>query len=226
VNFVYTARDTVSYYGTPMPIVSRLIFQAVHWAARKGLRDADTPSPETKKYTARRTGIRGETYAYWYLRRHGYIFVARNFTPRASKGEIDMVGYDGNTLAFVEVRTRTVRDEMSALPELSVTPGKQHLLARTARIPWRSAASANVRAGLTSSPSTIPPASRLFYACIKTPLAPKCKIPQEKPRNAFSAEPDAVQLEPRGSRRAKFFAPCRGGLLCRSCEKTRLLAAG
>jgi len=44
-----------------------------------------------------------------------------------------MVGYDGKTLAFVEVRTRTVRDEMSALPELSVTPGKQHLLARTAQ---------------------------------------------------------------------------------------------
>jgi Holliday junction resolvase-like predicted endonuclease len=43
-----------------------------------------------------------------------------------------MVGYDGKTLAFVEVRTRTVREEMSALPELSVTPCKQHLLARTA----------------------------------------------------------------------------------------------
>jgi putative endonuclease len=40
---------------------------------------------------------------------------------------------DGKTLAFVEVRTRTVRDEMSALPELSVTPGKQRLLARTAQ---------------------------------------------------------------------------------------------
>jgi putative endonuclease len=116
-----------------MPIISRLIFRAVHWAARKGLREGATPSPETKKREARRTGIRGETYAYWYLRRHGYVFVARNFTPRASKGEIDMVGYDGETLAFVEVRTRTVRDEMSALPELSVTPGKQHVLARTAR---------------------------------------------------------------------------------------------
>ncbi len=125
--------EAALFYVASMPIVSRLIFQAVHWAARKGLRDADTPSPEAKKYTARRTGIRGETYAYWYLRRHGYVFVARNFTPRASKGEIDMVGYDGKTLAFVEVRTRTVRDEMSALPELSVTPGKQHLLVRTAQ---------------------------------------------------------------------------------------------
>jgi putative endonuclease len=116
-----------------MPIVSRLIFQAVHWAARKGLRESETHSLETKKHAARRTGIRGETYAYWYLRRHGYVFVARNFMPRASKGEIDMVGYDGETLAFVEVRTRTVRDEMSALPELSVTLGKQHLVARTAQ---------------------------------------------------------------------------------------------
>ena len=44
-----------------------------------------------------------------------------------------MVGYDGKTLAFIEVRTRTVREEMSALPELSVTPGKQHLVARTAQ---------------------------------------------------------------------------------------------
>jgi putative endonuclease len=116
-----------------MPIVSRLIFHAVHWAARKGLREAVAPSPEAKKQVARRTGIRGETYAYWYRRRHGCVFVARNFTPRASKGEINMVGYDGKTLAFVEVRTRTVREEMSALPELSVAPGKQHLLARTAQ---------------------------------------------------------------------------------------------
>jgi putative endonuclease len=120
-----------------MPLVARLIFQTIRWAARKGLRQAEAErearSPASKKIQSRQTGIRGETYAYWYLRRHGYVFVARNFTPRASKGEIDMVGYDGETLAFVEVRTRTVRDEMSALPELSVTPGKQHLLARTAR---------------------------------------------------------------------------------------------
>jgi putative endonuclease len=99
----------------------------------KRLARGDAPSREAKKLESRQTGIRGETYAYWYLRRHGYVFVARNFTPRTSKGEFDMVGYDGKTLAFVEVRTRTVREEMSALPELSVTPGKQHLLARTAQ---------------------------------------------------------------------------------------------
>lgn len=116
-----------------MPIVSNLIFQAVRWVARKGLREDGDPSSGARKLEAQQTGIRGETYAYWYLRRHGYVFIARNYTPRGAKGEIDLVGYDGPTLAFVEVRTRTVRDDLLALPELSVTRGKQHVLVRTAQ---------------------------------------------------------------------------------------------
>ena len=99
------------------------MFQAVRWASRRGLREEGDISRETK----------GETYAYWYLRRNGYVFVARNCTPRGIKGELDLVGYDGKTLAFVEVRTRTVRDDMSALPELSVTREKQHVVVRTAQ---------------------------------------------------------------------------------------------
>ena len=59
-----------------------------------------------KKHEALQIGVRGETYAYWYLRRLGYIFIARNYMPARVKGEIDLVGYDGDTLAFVEVRTR------------------------------------------------------------------------------------------------------------------------
>ena len=51
----------------------------------------------------------------------------------SAKGELDLVGYDGETLAFVEVRTRTVRDELTALPELSVTEEKQRVLVRTAK---------------------------------------------------------------------------------------------
>jgi putative endonuclease len=82
---------------------------------------------------ARRTGVRGETYAYWYLRSRGYVFVARNYKPRGVKGEIDLIGYDGKTLAFVEVRTRTVREELTALPELSVTMDKQRVVVRTAQ---------------------------------------------------------------------------------------------
>jgi putative endonuclease len=48
-------------------------------------------------------------------------------------GEIDLIGYDGKTLTFVEVRTRTTREDLPALPELSVTREKQHLLVRTAQ---------------------------------------------------------------------------------------------
>jgi putative endonuclease len=121
-----------------LPIFSSLIFGVVRWAARKGLRgerdDAfeERESPE-RKLVAGRTGVRGETYAYWYLRSSGYVFVARNYTPRGAKGEIDLIGYDGRTLAFVEVRTRTVRDTLTALPELSVTTDKQRVVVRTAR---------------------------------------------------------------------------------------------
>lgn len=115
-----------------MPIVSRCIFQAVRWAARKGLRE-DGGAAVARKSEARVAGVRGETYAYWYLRKLGYVFVARNYMPRGIKGELDLVGYDGKTLAFVEVRTRTVREAWSALPELSVTTDKQRLVIRTAK---------------------------------------------------------------------------------------------
>ncbi len=131
--FVYTARKARGIGASTMPIFSQLMFRAVHWAARRGLREEESFSSDAKKQVARRTGVRGETYAYWYLRRHGYIFVARNFTPRGMKGEIDLVGYDGKTLAFVEVRTRTIRDDLPALPELSVTREKQYLVVRTAQ---------------------------------------------------------------------------------------------
>lgn len=116
-----------------MPIFSRLMFQAVHWAARRGLREEGNLASEAKKLEARSTGVRGETYAYWYLRRHGYVFVAKNYTPRGIKGELDLVGYDGKTLAFVEVRTRTVKQDAAALPELSVTREKQRVVIRTAQ---------------------------------------------------------------------------------------------
>lgn len=123
-----------------MPIFSSLMFQAVRWAARRGLREEESFSnaarlgaQSAKKLEARSTGVRGETYAYWYLRRQGYVFVAKNYTPRGIKGELDLIGYDGKTLAFVEVRTRTVKEDATALPELSVTREKQRVVVRTAQ---------------------------------------------------------------------------------------------
>jgi len=116
-----------------MPIFSRLMFYAVRWAARRGLREEAKFSSEAKKLEARSTGVRGETYAYWYLRRQGYGFVAKNYMRRGINGELDLVGYDGKKLAFVEVRTRTVKEDAAALPELSVTRDKQRVVVRTAQ---------------------------------------------------------------------------------------------
>jgi putative endonuclease len=128
-----------------MPIFSGLIFTALRWSARRGLRDSgeavplsqNPASPRDEKFQrkekARRRGLLGETYGYWYLRKQGYVFIAKNYMPQGAKGELDLVGYDGETIAFVEIRTRTVREDISGLPELSVSYAKQSVLVRTAQ---------------------------------------------------------------------------------------------
>ena len=49
------------------------------------------------------------------------------------KGEIDLIGYDGEVLAFVEVKTRTSGDHSLGIPEEAVTPEKRRNLIRMAR---------------------------------------------------------------------------------------------
>ena len=117
-----------------VPLLARAIVGMVNWAARNGLADSFVPPTlSAVGHKARRTGVRGETYAYWYLRRSGYVMIARNFTLRGIKGEIDLVGYDGDTLAFVEVKTRTSQRDDVGSPEDAVTPDKQRHLSRMAR---------------------------------------------------------------------------------------------
>jgi putative endonuclease len=111
------------------------MFGLVNWAARKGLTESSAPEERTADAgrKARRTGVRGETYAYWFLRSRGYVMIARNFTYSGVKGEIDLVGYDGETLAFVEVKTRSAPRDKFGSAEDAVTPDKQRLLSRMAR---------------------------------------------------------------------------------------------
>ncbi len=56
-----------------------------------------------------RRGARGETLACRHLRRHGYKVLYRNFRGRTG-GEIDIVCRDGDTLVFVEVKSRASED--------------------------------------------------------------------------------------------------------------------
>jgi putative endonuclease len=57
--------------------------------------------------THQRTGRRGEEDAYFYLRRRGYTIIARNFRSSNHRGGLDLVGWDGDVLCFVEVKSRT-----------------------------------------------------------------------------------------------------------------------
>lgn len=50
-------------------------------------------------------GRRGEKLAAKFLRKHGYKILYRNFRGRTG-GEIDIVAREGDTLVFVEVKTR------------------------------------------------------------------------------------------------------------------------
>jgi putative endonuclease len=115
-----------------MGMLARIGYAWVKWKSRYGLRDVAPGAESDPKQESLRVGVRGETYAYWYLRRLGYVFIARNYEPARQKGELDLVGFDGDTLAFVEVRTRAVARGKVALPELSISKEKHEVLVRTA----------------------------------------------------------------------------------------------
>ena len=48
----------------------------------------------------------GEDLAHRYLQARGCIVVARNYRTLSGSGELDLVAWDGPTLAFVEVKAR------------------------------------------------------------------------------------------------------------------------
>src|SRR5438105_8426903 len=69
-----------------------------------------------------RRGARGEKLACRFLRSSGYKILFRNFKDRRG-GEIDVVCRDGDTLVFVEVKTRA--DEEFGRPIEAVDRQKQ-----------------------------------------------------------------------------------------------------
>jgi putative endonuclease len=76
-------------------------------------------------------GRQGEEDAYFHLRRQGYVIVARNYRSPRRRGEIDLIGWDGDVLCFIEVKTRTSHDVKPA--EAAVDHEKRRELAGMAR---------------------------------------------------------------------------------------------
>jgi putative endonuclease len=73
-------------------------------------------------------GDRGEQAAARYLRRKGYVIVARG--DRTRRGEIDLVAVDGRTVVFIEVKTR--RSHRAGHPAEAVGTRKQRRIIRAA----------------------------------------------------------------------------------------------
>jgi putative endonuclease len=64
------------------------------------------------------TGLRGERAALFELRRRGVVVVASRWTNAKVHGDVDLIGWDGRSLCFVEVKTRSVRDLSPAESEV------------------------------------------------------------------------------------------------------------
>ncbi|NLF68317.1 MAG: YraN family protein [Candidatus Anammoximicrobium sp.] len=73
-------------------------------------------------------GRRGEAAAARFLKKKGYVIVARS--DRMRLGELDLVAVDGRTVVFVEVKTR--RSHESGHPAEAVGDDKQRRLTRLA----------------------------------------------------------------------------------------------
>ena len=89
------------------PLVRRLVDGFSSSASSLLLRARERFSPGTAEHLER--GTAGETAACKYLRRSGYKILYRNFRGRTG-GELDIVCRDGDTLVFVEVKTRGSED--------------------------------------------------------------------------------------------------------------------
>lgn len=79
-----------------------------------------------------KTGRRGEEAAYFYLRKLGYTIVARNWRGAGRRGELDLIGWERETLCFIEVKTRAARGLVPA--EAAVDMAKRDELAGMARL--------------------------------------------------------------------------------------------
>jgi putative endonuclease len=104
-------------------VATQAVVRALDWAAERMLAPDYAP-------THQRTGRRGEEDAYFYLRRVGYVMVARNFRSSRRRGEIDLIAWDHGVLCFIEVKTRTTRAVKPA--EAAVDRDKQRGLATVA----------------------------------------------------------------------------------------------
>lgn len=116
-----------------MDWVARVVYSALVWKEKRRAKSAGREQPVRRLAAHGRhlkVGAHGETLAYWHLRRAGYTIVARNQRPHSRSGELDMVGWDGPVLAFIEVKTRS--GDEAGTPEEAVGHAQRRRIAKSA----------------------------------------------------------------------------------------------
>ena len=81
----------------------------------------------------------GEDTAYFHLRRLGFKVVAQRWESEFAPGEVDVVAWEGETLCFIEVKTR--RQNAPIATETAIDREKQQAMERQAdayvrELPW------------------------------------------------------------------------------------------
>ena len=86
-------------------------------------------APRTTAHLA--TGLQGEREALFELRKMGYTVVARRWKSTKLRGDVDLIGWEGDNLCFIEVKTRSERGPVPAM--FAVDADKQQMLHKMAR---------------------------------------------------------------------------------------------
>ncbi len=104
-------------------------WRADAWAASVSLIDR-LPARRKPGPDHLRLGIHGEEAAFFHLRRSGFTVIAFGWRTGRAPGDLDLVAWEGDTLCFVEVKTRSERDFAPA--ESAVDREKRRSLRRLA----------------------------------------------------------------------------------------------
>ena len=116
----------------------------------------------------RNAGRRGEDLAHRFLKRQGYTIVARNYRLASGAAEADLIAWEHDTLAIVEVKSRESGEY--GPPERAISEEKRRHLLRVARayatkieLPW-----ARVRFDLVTVILSDPPEICLYRNALPT----------------------------------------------------------
>ena len=91
-------------------------------------RGREIQNSKSRRSEKKDLGKRGEEVAFQFLKKKGYRVIEKNYACKV--GEMDIIAKEKDTLAFIEVKTRT--SLAFGPPQLAVTPFKQRQLSKVA----------------------------------------------------------------------------------------------